>query len=146
MKKSIVTLCLAGCMVAMGIAACSSNEKKVENATEDLKEAKAELQQEKRDSVSDYLKFKQESDARIAENENTISTFKENMKRNGKAISVSDQKAIDVLEQRNIDLRKKIAEFKENGKDNWAAFKTEFNHDLDHLSEALKNLTISNTK
>ena len=61
-------------------------------------------------------------------------------------IKVRDQKIIDDLEQKNINMRKKIEEYQETGKDKWEAFKVEFNHDMDELGTALKNLTVKNTK
>ena len=43
-------------------------------------------------------------------------------------------------------MRKKIADYEENGKDKRAAFREEFNHDMDDLGSALKGLTVNNTK
>jgi hypothetical protein len=44
----------------------------VENAKQDLREAKAELSQEQKDSVADYLSFKKVIEERIAEGKTTI--------------------------------------------------------------------------
>ncbi len=124
---------------------CNSPETKVENAKQDLKEAKVELRQEKADSVNDYMAFKAESDARIEANEVAIAAYKSHLKISNKPLQKADQKIIDELEQRNIDMRKKIDLYQENGKDKWAAFKTEFNNDMDNLGQALKNITVKNT-
>jgi predicted nucleic acid-binding Zn-ribbon protein len=125
---------------------CNSPERKVENAKQDLKEAKAELSQEQKDSVENFLNFKRESEERIFANEQTIQAYKDRMKTDKRKIKKADQKRIDELEQRNIDMRKKIEDYQANGKDNWEAFKQEFNHDMDDLGKALKNLTVKNTK
>lgn len=122
--------------------ACSSPSQKVENAKTDLRDAR----QEKLDSAADYESFKKESEERIHNNEVAIAAFKARMESDKKHIKENDQKMIDELEQRNINMRKKIAEYKENGKDDWSAFKTEFSHDMDELGTAIKNTTVQNTK
>jgi multidrug resistance efflux pump len=141
MKNSILILST----LVTFIFGCTSSEKKVENAKQDLREAKAELSQEQKDSVADYLLFKKVIDERIAENEVGIEAFKVRLKNSKNKNLAADQKRVDELEQRNINMRKKLEDYKANGKDNWEAFKTEFNHDMDDLGQALKNLSIKNT-
>ncbi|MES2559446.1 MAG: hypothetical protein V4590_06885 [Bacteroidota bacterium] len=146
MKNPILTIITATTFVAAIVTGCSSPATKVENAKQDLKEAKQELSQEQRDSVADYMAFKQESEERIAANEKTIAAFKERMVTDKKQLKKADQQVIDELEQRNIDMRKKLDEYQANGKDSWVEFKKEFSHDMDELGQSLKNLTIKNTK
>jgi hypothetical protein len=141
MKNSILILST----LVTSIFGCTSSEKKVENAKQDLREAKVELSQEQKDSVADYLLFKKVIDERIAENEVGIEAFKVRLKNSKNKNLAADQKRVDELEQRNINMRKKLEDYKANGKDNWEAFKTEFNHDMDDLGQALKNLSIKNT-
>jgi hypothetical protein len=43
-------------------------------------------------------------------------------------------------------MRKKIEEYRTERKDNWEAFKKEFNHDMDDLGKSIKNITVKNTK
>ncbi len=128
------------------VSGCSSSETKVEKAKADLKEARAELNQEQKDSVADYVAFKSTSEERIASNEKSIQAFKDRMKTDMKKVKKADQEMVDKLEQRNIDMRKKMDEYKADGKDNWEAFKKEFNHDMDDLGASLKNLTVKNTR
>jgi predicted nucleic acid-binding Zn-ribbon protein len=142
MKNSILTLTT----LVVFTLGCTSSEKKVENAKEDLKEAKAELNQEQKDSVADYLTFKKGIEDRISENEKGIEAFNVRLKNSKNKNWAADQKRVDELEQRNINMRKKLEDYEANGKDNWKAFKTEFNHDMDDLGQALKNLSIKNTK
>jgi len=37
-------------------------------------------------------------------------------------------------------------DYKQDGKENWEKFKAEFNHDMDELGKAFKDLTINNIK
>lgn len=140
------TYSFAAAILMVTAFGCNSGEQKVENASKDLQEAKSELREEKRDSVASYMAFKQESEARILENEKSIEAFKSRMKTAGKKIKDSDQKMIDNLQQSNIDMRKRMEEYKENGEDSWTKFKDEFNHDLEQLGVAIKDITVDNTK
>ena len=48
------------------------------------------------------------------------------------------------LENKNTELKNKLNEYKEVSTDKWAIFKKEFDHDMNELGEALKNLTSNN--
>lgn len=146
MKNSLLTIVTAGTILATIAIGCNSPATKVENAKQDLKEARQELSQEQKDSIADFTAFKTESEDRIAGNEKTIAAFKERMVTDKTQTKKADQKVIDELEQRNINMRKKMDEYKYEGKDNWLSFKKEFNHDMDDLGQSLKNLTVKNTK
>ncbi len=50
------------------------------------------------------------------------------------------------LDSKNTDMKRKLDNFKANGKDNWETFKTEFSHDMDELGNAFRDLTVKNTK
>lgn len=146
MKKSIIAIFTIGYIATSITYSCNSPAKKVENAQEELKDAKQELSQAQKDSVADFEYFRKSSEERIANNEIVINAYKSRMANDKKAIKAKDQKIIDALEQKNIDMRKKISEYKEEGKDKWENFKVEFDHDMDELGDAIKNLTVKNTK
>ena len=80
----------------------------------------------------------------IDENEKAIIFYKNQIRAESRKITDAEQKMIDELEQRNINFRIKIKEYKENGKDEWKAFKVEFKHDMDELGIAIKGLTVKN--
>jgi hypothetical protein len=44
------------------------------------------------------------------------------------------------LEQNNIELRKKLNEYKYEGKNNWDVFKREFNREVDKVVDALNDI------
>jgi phosphoenolpyruvate-protein kinase (PTS system EI component) len=145
MKKSNFILTATGMLMIAITTGCSSPSQKVESAQENLKEANMELNRAQKDSAADYELFKRESEERIDNNEKAIAAFKARMVTDKKQVKEADQKIIDELEQRNINMRKKIEEYRESGKDNWGTFKVEFAHDMDELGSAIKGLTINNT-
>ncbi len=141
-NKNLAILAISAAL----IFACNSSEKKVENAKEELKEAREELNDERIDSIAEYETFKAESELRIQENEKVISAYRERVKKEKTIIKKEDQMYIDLLEQKNINMRIKIEEFRTKGKDEWKSYKEEFKRDMDELGSALKNLTVKNTK
>jgi len=44
-----------------------------------------------------------------------------------------------VLEQKNVELKKKLREYKYESEDKWEEFKAGFNHDLDVVGNSIKN-------
>jgi hypothetical protein len=46
------------------------------------------------------------------------------------------------LEQKASEIKKKVHEYKEEGKEKWAVYNDKFNHDLDELGKALKNFMV----
>jgi hypothetical protein len=43
-------------------------------------------------------------------------------------------------------MKEKLNAYKEEGKDNWDRFKTEFNHDMEGLEKAFQDLGVDNKK
>ena len=56
------------------------------------------------------------------------------------------EKKIDELEQKNSELKKRLDDYKADGKEKWEKFKAEFSHDMDELGKAFKDLTVKNVK
>lgn len=130
-------------------SSCTSpNEKisktKMNEASENLMEAKSDLNAAQNDFNQTYEAFKIESDRKIAENEKAIAKLRmENKKKVAKA---DFEKKLTTLEKKNQSLKDRMQNYKEEGIDKWESFKTEFNHDMDNLGDALKDLTTNNTK
>ncbi|MBP7511266.1 MAG: hypothetical protein KA981_05015 [Bacteroidia bacterium] len=145
-KTNKITLTIAAFAAIVTMGSCDSPAKKVEKANTNLTEAEANYEQALSDSIADYENFKKESETRIDENEKAIEAFRKRMLTENKKWKEEDQKMIDDFEQKNINLRAKIRDYKENGKDEWKSFKTEFKHDMDELGDAIKGLTVDNKK
>jgi hypothetical protein len=112
-------------------------------AKQDVKEATADVQAAARE---EWLKFKDNANAKIAANEKCIDDYKEKMTTaDGKLEKQYDRK-IDALEKKNRELKSKLNDYQDSGKDKWEQFKREFNHDIDELGTALKDFTVDNKK
>jgi hypothetical protein len=145
MVKALVTFAVVGLMAGTLFIGCTdSSGKKVEaakenvdNATQDLKVAQAKYSDE-------WQTFKSESERKISDNESSINTFKEKMEKSGSKLKARYGKTVRELEQKNRDLKGKMDDYKDEGKDKWEEFKSGFNRDMDKVEVALKNLTKDN--
>ncbi|MCX6170761.1 MAG: hypothetical protein NTX65_15585 [Ignavibacteriales bacterium] len=113
---------------------------KVETAKEKVKAAKIELNDAQAESDKEYREFKAGVDLKIAANEKSIEEFKVKIKTADEKFKIKYEKKIVVLEERNIELKKKISEYKYEGKDQWVIFKRGFNRDLKAVGKGIKDL------
>ncbi len=133
MKKIILMLTLTGLTVLTGY----SQQTTKMMTTKERDEAK-------QDSI-DYVNFKKENEKKIRENDKKIADFKTSLENEKQEVKDKyNQKIVDA-EKKNNELRKKIADYK---KDNtkWDQFKREFNHDMDELGNAIKDIFKDNKK
>ena len=149
MKSKILTLVQAVIVVGTLITSCQSSAKKVENAEDNLSDAKeevvdakAELKQALNDSIQ-Y--FKVESQKTINSNERDIIELKAKIASSKAQNKAEYEKQIAELEQKNMNLKKRLFDYSPADESNWESFKSEFNRDMNVLGNALKDLTTKNT-
>ena len=92
------------------------------------------------DSIADYKDLTQTAEIRFIENDKSIASLKLNNTTMDGMKKSEKSKEINLLEQKNISLRKDLVSYKEEGKSEWKTFKKQFNSDMDKLTEDLKNL------
>lgn len=134
----IVTVLL---LVAVGVfAGCDySREKKVEDAKENVQQANSDLKAAQAEYDKEWQQFQKDAEFRIRTNENRIDEFKAEIQTARGKFKAKYEKEVARLEERNIELKKKISEYKYDGKDDWEEFKRGINHDLDVVGTALND-------
>lgn len=148
MKKTFLAIALTSTIIGGTIfTGCKSSPTKVEAAQEKVDDAKQELKEAQRTATAEeWQEFKDETDAKIKSNESSITEFKLKMKKTGRKLDAAYQEKIDMLEQQNKDMKLRIDGYEYRTQSNWDSFKLEFNHDMDELGNALKDLTVDNKK
>jgi len=146
MKKSI--LALAACAVISGamMTGCNSSAEKVVNAQENVDQANKDLELANKEYQKDVARYRQETAEKIAANNASIIEFNARVAHEKKAARADYKKKIAVLEQKNSDMKLRMDNYKENGKDKWLIFKAEFTHDMDEMGKAFKDLAVNNVK
>jgi phage shock protein A len=82
------------------------------------------------------------AEEKISSYEKTIGELKAKIAQETKENIAKYEKTLTDLEQKVSEIKKKVHEYKEEGKDKWAAYNDKFNHDLDELGKALKNFMV----
>ena len=146
MKKSILNL--AGSILFTGaiLTGCNTPAKNLENAKENAKDANKELELANQEYIADLEAYRKESAIRIAANEKSIVEFNARIELEKKEARAEYKQKIADLEKKNSDMKKSMDDYKADGKENWKKFKAEFNHDMDELAKAFKDLTVNNKK
>jgi hypothetical protein len=142
MKKLI--LLLAGCTMMTGALLTSCNTSSNE-AQEAVIKSKQDLEAARQEFLADMETFRKETATRIAANDQRIAELNANIVHERKEARADYKKRIAALEQKNRDMKKTMDDYKEEGKENWERFKTEFNHDMDALGQAFKDIGVRNT-
>jgi len=154
MKKIIFILAVITFMVGTTIIGCKSTTKeeiesqdRVEVAEQNLKDAKDSLVVAKKAATAEeWQNFKDQTDSVIRYNEAQIAELKVRMQKTGKSVDVKYQKNIEILEQKNMQLKVKADTYRNDANSDWQSFKREFNHDMDEIGQAFKDVTVDNKK
>jgi len=141
-------------MAGVIFTSCQSTAQKQDAAQAKVQEARQDLNAAKQDAnaigqelatAEEWRIFKSESEVKIKDNEIRIGELKVKMSKPGETFDELYAKKIANLEQQNRDMRARLIAY-ENSQSNWETFKREFNHDMDELGKALKDLTVDNKK
>jgi hypothetical protein len=150
MKKLFLSLAVVAFMAgtlstSFGQVPDKGSVKARENLKEEKKDvvtAKQDLKVAQKDSVSEYQKLTKESEVKFKDNEKCVSDLRSAIVKNNSKEMAADQKKVSLLEERNYNLKKELADYKVIGQVQFKTFKTRLNHDLDVLSKDLKDFKI----
>ena len=144
MKKLSLIFSALLLMAGTELISCNTSAEKVEKAEDEVKVANENLDEANAEYLSDVEQFKLETNQKIADNAKSIADFNARIATDKKLAKAEYKEKIAALELKNTDMQKKMADYKADGKDGWAKFKEEFNHDMDELGKALKDFTVKN--
>jgi hypothetical protein len=147
MKKINIIQTILLSVLIFWIGGCQNKaSEKLKRDQMEIALAEKQLQLAQDQFQTDLEYYRTENTARLTANEIMVKDFKERMASSKQQMKADLNKTITDLEEKNSAMKNKLNEYKLEGKDQWADFKTEFNHDMDELGTALKNLTVDNTK
>jgi cytochrome c556 len=146
MSKTILVAAMAILFAGTSFTSCDSPKDNVIDAQEKVETANENLDKATDDYIADIENFRNASNLTIEENNKVIASLKAGV--SGKEASVKSDywKEIAELEKKNAELKARMASYKADGKENWESFKTEFNHDMQGIGDAFKNITVKNSK
>jgi len=155
MKKTIFILSVTITLMAAAIfTSCQSSIQKQEAARDKVQDARQDLNAAQKDAnaaaqvvatAEEWEAFRNDSELKIKANEIRITELNVKMKKPGEIFDEIYEKKITNLEQQNREMRARLVAY-EKSQSNWESFKREFNHDMDEIGQALKDLTVDNKK
>ena len=98
------------------------------------------------DTITAFQKFKNQSNEIISDNEKRIADLKIAIRNEKIEAKETYGRDVDGLERNNRELKRRLADYKDDGKSGWRKFKKEFNRDLDTLETDFKDITSGNYK
>ena len=146
MKKTILTFTITGVIVAASLTVFGQENKKAKEARKDVAQSQKDLREAKTDSAADFKKFKKDAEAKISENQKKIAELKAKKSNDSKEVKEKYDKKVLALEKKNNELKKKIEAADKTQTSMWSSFKREFNHDMDELMHAIKDIGTDNVK
>jgi F0F1-type ATP synthase membrane subunit b/b' len=153
MKLNLLIISVWGLLSFLTFSYCNTNSNKVDTAAEDVHNAQNDADKTQRDLndaqqnyLSEWEKFKEETQAEIKENENSIKTYRD-MEKKDAGFSKRHKDHINELEIENSRLKQKLNDYNtDNMKNDWSDFKREVRHDMDELGHSLKDIGKDNVK
>jgi len=144
--KSIIVIMALSIVSIIFMKSCNSAAENVEKAEQDVLEANEALALANEELQADIDNYCLETNAKITQNDSIIQLYKNSKKEYEKSGEDAFDEEIEDLEQRNRELESKIHEYDgtSEGKEKWEKFKEEFNHDMEELGAALKDLSVNN--
>ena len=141
MKIKYFILIVISLLAGLVLTSCKINqENKVADAKENVKQAKQELKDVQSENDKEWAEFKKEAELKIKSNESRIDEFKAETKKVSNKLKNKYDQEVVVLEQKNIELKRRLSEYKYEGKDKWQQFKLALNDDIEVVGNSIKDL------
>jgi len=133
---------LAGSLLIAGLFFTSCDNR--DNAKDDVEKANQDMIDAQVQFEKEWQQFKSDAELKINTNQQKINDFKSAMKTTSTKFKAKYENEVLTLEQKNIELKKKLNEFKYERKENWEDFKKAFNSDMDYVSTTLNDIFSKN--
>ena len=132
------------CLSIFLIMSCNSSTENVEDAQSGLLEASIELDEANAAYLADMEKYKTETATKIAANEAIVLDFNNRIDSQKLEARIAYKQKIADLESKNSDMKMRLDNYKQDNKEGWEKFKTEFSRDMEELGKAFQDLTVQN--
>jgi seryl-tRNA synthetase len=140
MKKTILTIFIFALIDYSALTSCNSPAPKNDNAGNNAKDTINNPGKDTSTYLTEIDTFKKQNNDSIEANEKSINAFNERIANAKMKDRENYKNEINDLNKKNSDLKRKLDEYKADGKADWKTFKNRFNHDMDELNKSIKNI------
>ncbi len=102
---------------------------------------KIDLYKAIQDSIADYNTIKTEAETKIKAFDNKIAELRVTVQLEKNPLRAAQENALNEYALKSAKLKSSLMEYNERGNDNWTAFKTRFNSEMDELGKSIASLT-----
>jgi len=154
MKKTILTMAVLAFLTGTITTSYGQNREQgpvkerenVQEASRNRNDVKQDFKREQQKSVFEYQKFKKEAQNKIRKNEKKIGDLKMRLSKFQTRERSDYQRNLRSLEQKNNRLKKKLANYREKEQNKWFSFKRDFDHDIDEVTDGLRDFRMENKR
>jgi hypothetical protein len=139
----IATFIFIGSAVLVG---CDTAAGEMEGAKITIEETNNDLDRANEAYLKDIIRYKIETANRIAANEKSIAASRANIANEKANAKAGYNERIAALEKRTNDLKTKMANYKNEGKERWQVFKVAFTYDMNELTKSFNDFSVKNIK
>lgn len=145
---NIKSALIASLFFLMALSGCKTSTPKPANnqavlldASHFLRDVRQEAiaEKQKNSNADNWITFKKETDFKISLNESIILDLRTNLISTGKALNALYIRKINLLDNKNKNLKQRLVEFEEN-QTKFKEFKQEFTYDMEKLEYNLSAL------
>lgn len=111
-----------------------------DNTKENVRQENNEMIEAKVQYENEWRQFKQDAESRINTIQTKIDDFKLEMEKASSNFKTKYANEILTLEQKNIELKKELNDFRYEGKDKWEKFKYRFFDDVESVENTLDEI------
>jgi hypothetical protein len=141
-KNRLIALSVLAFTASFILCACNSSGNKGEES-QGYKDSLAQSSSVAVDTgnalKADWEKFRMAPDEKIRQNEDSIQVVKNRITKEDAKIKGKLDKDVTRLEEKNNELKARLMNYKEEGKDKFETFKTDFDNSMDSLGVNIKN-------
>lgn len=150
MKTPIIRMVTLAVVASITLLSCNNSPKaKEENlneAKEEVVDAKVDLTEARLDSISDFNKYKESIEKKLTENEAVIADLKFKNNSKDKSTQALYLQQLNKLELKNAELKSKLENYKQGPEQKWELFQVDFNNEMDDLGKSISNMAERNMK
>lgn len=128
-------------MITTLLAGCDTPAQKVEMTQENVTDS-VELERADEAYLADMENYRKETTQKLEVYTKNILAFKAGIENEEQENKADYQNRITALEQQNSELKMKMENFEEGGKEKWEALKNEIDQGMDEMDRALNDSTL----
>jgi hypothetical protein len=142
MKNSILAFGAIAFISGIALTSCNNSGQSTTSSETTTTSDTVRTTADKEDTlyIAEMQAYKIQTDDSIAANQQSINDFNARVANDKSTDREEYRKKMNELEVKNTDMKKRLDDYKAEGKSKWTEFKNSFNHDMAELGRSIKDL------